>query len=46
MKGKWSGYRSVDIKGLGSGRGQRRLIYKKLKDGSIEVVEILTKHDY
>lgn len=46
LKGDRKGQRAVDIKGLGSGRGQGRLIYEKNKDGSIELVEILTKHDY
>lgn len=46
LTGVWKGYRAVDIKGIGSGRGQGRAIYKKLKDGSIEIIEVTTKHEY
>lgn len=46
LSNKWKGHRAVDIKGMGKGRGKGRIIYKKLKDGSIEIVEILTNHNY
>jgi hypothetical protein len=41
-----AGKRAVDIKGIGKGRGQGRIVYKRNGDGSIDIIEILTKHDY
>ena len=36
----------MDIKGIGKGIGAGRLIYEKQADGVIQVIELLTKHDY
>lgn len=41
-KGQWA----VDIKGTGRGRGAGRVIYEKLSDGTIKVIEVLTDHKY
>lgn len=41
-KGQWA----VDIKGTGRGRGAGRVIYEKLSDGTIKVIEVLTEHKY
>ncbi|WP_077836256.1 hypothetical protein [Clostridium felsineum] len=46
LSGDRAGERAVDIKGIGRGRGQGRIVYKKNADGSIDIIEILTKHDY
>lgn len=41
-----SGQWAVDIKGMGRGRGAGRIIFTKNSDGTINIIEILTKHDY
>ncbi len=46
LSGNRSGQWAVDIKGMGRGRGAGRIIYEKISDGSIKIIEILTKHDY
>lgn len=46
LSGNRSGQWAVDIKGMGRGRGAGRIIYEKNSDGSIKIVEVLTKHDY
>ena len=46
LSGGRSGQWAVNIKGIGKGRGAGRLIYEKQADGVIQVIELLTKHDY
>jgi len=46
LTGDRAGQRAVDIKGIGKGKGQGRIVYKKNSDGSIEIIKVLTKHDY
>jgi len=46
LKGNRSGQWAIDVKGMGRGRGAGRVIYEKLSDGSFEIIEVLTKHDY
>lgn len=41
-KGQWA----VDIKGTGKGRGAGRIIYTKDSDGTINVIQVLTDHNY
>lgn len=41
-KGQWA----IDIKGTGKGRGAGRVIYEKLSDGTLKIIEILTDHKY
>ncbi|WP_193774783.1 S8 family serine peptidase [Vallitalea guaymasensis] len=41
-KGQWA----IDLKGIGGGRGAGRIIYEKLSDGSIKIIEVLTNHNY
>ena len=46
VSGGRSGQRAIDIKVIGKGRGQGRIVYEINSDGGIDIIEILTKHDY
>ncbi|MDF2548763.1 MAG: hypothetical protein K0R93_3661 [Anaerosolibacter sp.] len=46
LSGNRKGQRAVDIKGTGKGRGAGRVIFEKLRDGGIKIIEIITDHKY
>ena len=46
LSGNRSGQWAIDIKGTGQGRGGGRIIYAVGPNGEINIIEILTKHDY
>ena len=46
LSGNRSGQRAIDIKGTGKGRGAGRIIYEYGENGEINLIEILTNHNY
>ena len=46
LSGNRSGQRAIDIKGTGKGRGAGRIIYEYGENGEINIIEILTDHNY
>ena len=37
---------AIDVPGTGSGRGAGRVVFRELKDGTIDVLGVVKGHDY